>query len=88
MDRETRLRKARALESRIFFLFAPAVFHFVRCYQPGSSEAAVIQAEYAAVDAREKAKLDSEETRRVRAPVRVRLAPATASAGLRMPSEG
>lgn len=54
--------------------------------QPGSSEAAVIQAEYAAVDAREKAKLDADEAQRTRAPVRVRLAPATAS--LRMPSEG
>lgn len=54
--------------------------------KPGSSEAAVIQAEYAAVDAREKAKLDADEAHRTRAPVRVRLAPATAS--LRMPSEG
>ncbi|CAM9491817.1 unnamed protein product [Laminaria digitata] len=54
--------------------------------KPGSSETAVIQAEYAAVDAREKAKLDADEAQRTRAPVRVRLAPATAS--LRMPSEG
>eukprot|EP00904_Undaria_pinnatifida_P001511 jgi/Undpi1/11360/HiC_scaffold_30.g13657.m1 len=54
--------------------------------KPGSSETAVIQAEYAAVDAREKARLDADEAHRTRAPVRVRLAPATAS--LRMPSEG
>ena len=46
----------------------------------------MIQAEYAAVDAREKARLDADEAHRTRAPVRVRLAPATAS--LRMPSEG
>ncbi|CAN0337343.1 unnamed protein product [Ectocarpus sp. 12 AP-2014] len=54
--------------------------------KPGSSETAVIQAEYAAVDAREKAKEDSEKARRVRAPVRIRLAPSTTE--LRMPSEG
>ncbi|CAM9282945.1 unnamed protein product [Ectocarpus sp. 13 AM-2016] len=53
--------------------------------KPGSSETAVIQAEYAAVDAREKAKEDSEYARRVR-PVRIRLAPSTTE--LRMPSEG
>ncbi|CAM9717848.1 unnamed protein product [Ectocarpus sp. 8 AP-2014] len=54
--------------------------------KPGSSETAVIQAEYAAVDAREKAKEDSEKARRLRAPVRIRLAPSTTE--LRMPSEG
>ncbi|CAM9833242.1 unnamed protein product, partial [Ectocarpus sp. 4 AP-2014] len=54
--------------------------------QPGSSETAVIQAEYAAVDAREKAKEDSDKARRLRAPVRIRLAPPTTE--LRMPSEG
>lgn len=58
----------------------------VWCAQPGSSETAVIQAEYAAVDAREKAKEDAEEARRLRAPVRIRLAPSTTA--LRMPSEG
>lgn len=54
--------------------------------QPGSSETALIQAEYAAVDAREKAKAEAEVSRRLRGPLRVRLAPSTAA--LRMPSEG
>lgn len=67
-------------------LFFVCLVRFVFVFQPGSSEAAVIQAEYAAVDAREKAKLDADEAHRTRAPVRVRLAPPTAS--LRMPSEG
>ncbi|CAM9239612.1 unnamed protein product [Hapterophycus canaliculatus] len=54
--------------------------------KPGSSETAVIQAEYAAVDAREKAKADAEKARRLRAPARIKLAPSTST--LRMPSEG
>eukprot|EP00752_Nemacystus_decipiens_P016280 g14559.t1 len=54
--------------------------------KPGSSETAAIQAEYAAVDAREKAKADAEASRRLRVPVKVKLAPPTTA--LRMPSEG
>ncbi|CAM9285797.1 unnamed protein product [Scytosiphon promiscuus] len=54
--------------------------------KPGSSETAVIQAEYAAVDAREKAKADAEKARRLHAPARIRLAPSIST--LRMPSEG
>lgn len=59
---------------------------FVPGEQPGSSETALIQAEYAAVDAREKAKAEAEASRRLQGPVRVRLAPSTTA--LRMPSEG
>lgn len=59
---------------------------FMAGEQPGSSETAAIQAEYAAVDAREKAKAEAEASRRLRGPVRIRLAPPTTA--LRMPSEG
>lgn len=72
------------LSPPLFYL--PGRFVYAPGGQPGSSETAVIQAEYAAVDAREKAKAEAEASRRLRGPVRVRLAPPTSA--LRMPSEG
>lgn len=55
-------------------------------HQPRSSEAAVIQMEYDALDAREKGRKDAEEARRRRAAGEIKLAPASAS--LRLPSKG
>ena len=53
--------------------------------QPRSSETAAIQAEYKAVDAREKAKKNAEEAQCRRGLAKIKLAPA--STDLRMPSE-